>query len=69
MTVLNKGLKNAESQARAETMITLKKILIGLGSSASISHRDIYKAARLGLIDRSMAVRTVAAEVKYLKCI
>ncbi|XP_039260448.2 HEAT repeat-containing protein 5B-like [Styela clava] len=62
VSVLVKGLKNAESQARAETMLTLKKILIGLESSASICHRDIYKATKLGLIDRSMYVRTSAAE-------
>lgn len=61
--VLVKALKNAESQARAETMLTLRKILLGLGPSAAICHRDIYKSAKICLIDRSMYVRKAAAEV------
>nr|CAB3252346.1 HEAT repeat-containing protein 5B-like [Phallusia mammillata] len=60
--VFVKGLRNAESQTRSETMIALKSLMIGLGASATMCHRDIYKAAKVALIDRSMAVRTSAAQ-------
>ncbi|GCB77393.1 hypothetical protein scyTo_0017596 [Scyliorhinus torazame] len=54
---LLKALKNAESQGRSEILLSLQKILNGLGGAAASCHRDIYKNARSGLTDRSMAVR------------
>ncbi|XP_051502390.1 HEAT repeat-containing protein 5A isoform X1 [Myxocyprinus asiaticus] len=63
-TVANllKAMKSAESQGRCEIMLCIEKILKGLGVSAVSCHRDIYKAARTCLTDRSMAVRCAAAK-------
>uniref|UniRef100_A0A670I8P6 HEAT repeat-containing protein 5A n=1 Tax=Podarcis muralis TaxID=64176 RepID=A0A670I8P6_PODMU len=57
-----KAMKNAESQGRYEIMLSLQNILKGLGVAAIPCHRDIYKAARSCLTDRSMAVRCAAAK-------
>ncbi|XP_061467578.1 HEAT repeat-containing protein 5A isoform X4 [Rhineura floridana] len=57
-----KAIKNAESQGRYEIMLSLQNILKGLGVAAIPCHRDIYKAARSCLTDRSMAVRCAAAK-------
>ncbi|XP_025942257.1 HEAT repeat-containing protein 5A isoform X2 [Apteryx rowi] len=57
-----KAMKNAESQGRYEIMLSLQNILNGLGATAIPCHRDIYKAARSCLTDRSMAVRCAAAK-------
>ncbi|XP_077179157.1 HEAT repeat-containing protein 5A isoform X1 [Paroedura picta] len=57
-----KAMKNAESQGRYEIMLSLQNILKGLGVAAVPCHRDIYKAARSCLTDRSMAVRCAAAK-------
>lgn len=46
-------------------MLSLQNILSGLGASATPCHRDIYKAARSCLTDRSMAVRCAAAKVNW----
>nr|XP_020510294.1 HEAT repeat-containing protein 5A isoform X2 [Labrus bergylta] len=62
LTNLLKAMKSAESQGRYEIMLCLEKILQGLGVSAVSSHRDIYKAARACLTDRSMAVRCASAK-------
>ncbi|KAM3918608.1 HEAT repeat-containing protein 5A isoform 2-T2 [Leptodactylus fuscus] len=62
VTNLLKVLRNAESQGRTEIMLSLERIVAGLGSSASSSHRDIYKAARSCLTDRSMSVRGTTAQ-------
>ncbi|CAL4124932.1 unnamed protein product, partial [Meganyctiphanes norvegica] len=59
--ILLKALRNAESQLRLEIMLTLEKITAGLGSAASNVHKDIYKAAKLGLTDRALPVRCAAA--------
>uniref|UniRef100_A0A8P4G3W7 HEAT repeat-containing protein 5A n=1 Tax=Dicentrarchus labrax TaxID=13489 RepID=A0A8P4G3W7_DICLA len=59
---LLKAMKSAESQGRYEIMLSLEKILQGLGVSAVPGHRDVYKAARTCLTDRSMAVRCAAAK-------
>ncbi|CAJ1074884.1 HEAT repeat-containing protein 5A isoform X4 [Xyrichtys novacula] len=59
---LLKAMKSAESQGRYEIMLCLEKILRGLGVSAVSCHRDVYKAARACLTDRSMAVRCAAAK-------
>jgi DNA-binding Lrp family transcriptional regulator len=52
-----------QSQGRYEIMLSVEKILRGLGVSAMPCHRDIYKATRACLTDRSMAVRCAAAKV------
>lgn len=57
-----KAMKNAESQGRYEIMLSLQNILKGLGAAGIPCHRDIYKAARSCLTDRSMAVRCAAAK-------
>ncbi|NWW10341.1 HTR5A protein, partial [Oreocharis arfaki] len=57
-----KAMKNAESQGRYEIMLSLQNMLNGLGAAAIPCHRDIYKAARSCLTDRSMAVRCAAAK-------
>ena len=44
-------------------MLTLEKVVAGLGSAGSSCHKDIYKAARQAMTDRSMAVRCAAAKV------
>ncbi|XP_071963983.1 HEAT repeat-containing protein 5B-like isoform X2 [Antedon mediterranea] len=59
---LIKALKNAESTGRCEIMLCLEKILQGLGSAGHSCHKDIYKAARAALQDRTMAVRCAAAQ-------
>lgn len=50
-------------------MLSLEKILRGLGVSAVPCHRDIYKVARTCLTDRSLAVRCAAAKVTRLQVI
>ncbi|XP_058470663.1 HEAT repeat-containing protein 5A isoform X2 [Solea solea] len=62
LTVLLKAMKSAESQGRYEMMLSLEKMLRGLGASAAPCHRDVYKAARTCLTDRSMAVRCAASK-------
>lgn len=57
-----KAMKSAESQGRYEIMLSLQNILKGLGAAATPCHRDVYKAARSCLTDRSMAVRCAAAK-------
>ncbi|ELK17059.1 HEAT repeat-containing protein 5A [Pteropus alecto] len=57
-----KAMKSAESQGRYEIMLSLQNMLKGLGAAATPCHRDIYKAARSCLTDRSMAVRCAAAK-------
>uniref|UniRef100_A0A2K6GY98 HEAT repeat containing 5B n=1 Tax=Propithecus coquereli TaxID=379532 RepID=A0A2K6GY98_PROCO len=59
---LLKSLKSAESQGRSEILMSLQKVLNGLGGAAASSHRDIYKNARSLLTDRSMAVRCAVAK-------
>ncbi|XP_072555030.1 HEAT repeat-containing protein 5A isoform X3 [Paramormyrops kingsleyae] len=59
---LIKTLKSAESQGRYEIMLSIEKILRGLGPSALPCHRDVYKVARICLTDRAMPVRCAAAK-------
>ncbi|KAJ8248012.1 hypothetical protein GJAV_G00237160 [Gymnothorax javanicus] len=59
---LLKALKSAESQGRGEILLSLQKVLSGLGAAAASCHRDIYKNARSLLTDRSMAVRCAVAK-------
>ncbi|XP_059157278.1 HEAT repeat-containing protein 5B-like isoform X2 [Physella acuta] len=60
--ILIKSLKNSESQGRFEIMQTLEKLVSGLGSAGSNTHKDVYKACRQAMTDRSMAVRQAAAK-------
>ncbi|XP_076321914.1 HEAT repeat-containing protein 5B isoform X4 [Tachypleus tridentatus] len=62
VTVMLKSLKNAESQTRCETMITMEKIIAGMGTAAGSVHKDIFKAARHCMTDRVMPVRCAAAQ-------
>ncbi|XP_034040274.1 HEAT repeat-containing protein 5B [Thalassophryne amazonica] len=59
---LLRALKSAESQGRGEILLSLQKVLSGLGGAAASCHRDIYKNARSLLTDRSMAVRCAVAK-------
>uniref|UniRef100_A0A8D0BTM0 HEAT repeat-containing protein 5B n=1 Tax=Salvator merianae TaxID=96440 RepID=A0A8D0BTM0_SALMN len=59
---LLKSLKSAESQGRSEILMSLQKVLSGLGGAAASCHRDIYKNARSLLTDRAMAVRCAVAK-------
>uniref|UniRef100_A0A8C9XP86 HEAT repeat-containing protein 5B n=1 Tax=Sander lucioperca TaxID=283035 RepID=A0A8C9XP86_SANLU len=59
---LLKAVKSAESQGRGEILLSLQKVLCGLGGAAASCHRDIYKNARSLLTDRSMAVRCAVAK-------
>lgn len=52
-----------QSQGRGEILLSLQKVLSGLGAAAASCHRDIYKNARSLLTDRSMAVRCAVAKV------
>uniref|UniRef100_A0AAX7UN42 HEAT repeat-containing protein 5A n=1 Tax=Astatotilapia calliptera TaxID=8154 RepID=A0AAX7UN42_ASTCA len=63
LVCLLKAMKSAESQGRYEIMLSMERILRGLGVSAVSCHRDIYKVVRACLTDRSMAVRCAAAKV------
>eukprot|EP00064_Thunnus_orientalis_P013738 superscaffoldBa00002287_g13778 len=45
-----------------EILLSLQKVLSGLGGAAASCHRDIYKNARSLLTDRSMAVRCAVAK-------
>lgn len=61
--ILIKALRNAESQLRIEIMMTLEKITAGMGTAAGNVHKDIYKAAKMGLTDRALPVRCASALV------
>ena len=52
-----------QSQGRYEIMVTLRKVIAGLGSAGSNCYRDVYKAARNCMTDRAMTVRSAAARV------
>lgn len=57
-----------QSQGRGEILLSLQKVLGGLGGAAASCHRDIYKNARSLLTDRSMAVRCAVAKVGLRSC-
>ena len=44
-------------------MLTLKKVIVGLGSAGSNCYKDIYKATKNCLTERSLPVRSAAAAV------
>ena len=50
-------------------MMTLEKIVKGLGSAGQNSYKDVYKACKAAMTDRAMAVRTGAAKVGITYCI
>lgn len=61
--ILIRSLKSAESQMRIEIMVTMEKVCSGMGSAITMDvHKDIYKATRVCLTDRVMAVRVAAAK-------
>ncbi|KAK6641234.1 hypothetical protein RUM44_012943 [Polyplax serrata] len=60
--ILNKALRNAESQTRIEIMLTFEKVCAGMGNAISNVHKDIYKSVRHCMTDRVMAVRSAAAK-------
>lgn len=60
--ILIKSLKNAESQGRTEIMSTLEKVIKGLGSAGNSTYKDVYKATKQCMTDRSMVVRYAAAK-------
>uniref|UniRef100_F1KQ33 HEAT repeat-containing protein 5B n=1 Tax=Ascaris suum TaxID=6253 RepID=F1KQ33_ASCSU len=57
---MSKWIKNAESQGRAELMVTFSKMVTGLGAAASSIHKDLYKIVRNHITDRVMPVRVAA---------
>ena len=52
-----------QPEAKCEILLCYQKMLFGLGNSASSGYRDIYKACKACLIDKSMAVRCAASKV------
>jgi hypothetical protein len=56
-----------QSQGRSEIMLTLEKVIGGLGSAGGAIYKDIYKAAKQCMIDRAMSVRYAAAKVIQLE--
>lgn len=44
-------------------MLSLQRVLSGLGSNGVVLYRDIYKVVKGVLIDRSMLVRCVVVKV------
>ena len=54
----------AQSQGRYEVMITMQKVIAGLGSAGINCYKDVYKASRNCMTDRAMTVRSAAAKVR-----
>lgn len=59
---LTKILYKSESQAKCEILLCFQKMLFGLGNAASSGYKDIYKACKACLVDKSMSVRWAAAK-------
>ena len=58
-----KWLKSAESSTRAEILLTISKMIHGLGTAAFSVHKDLYKQlTKTYLTDRVMPVRAAAAQ-------
>ena len=66
---MNHLFSDLQSQCRGEIMMTLEKIVKGLGSAGQNSYKDVYKACKAAMTDRAMAVRTGAAKVGTTYCI
>ena len=45
-------------------MLTLAKVVAGIGAAGSNCYKDIYRAARNCMTDRSLNVRSAAAKVR-----
>lgn len=56
-----------QSQGRTEIMSTLEKVIKGLGSAGNSTYKDVYKATKQCMTDRSMVVRFAAAKVSYIR--
>lgn len=56
-----------QSQGRCEIMMTLAKGVQGLGYAGNNTFKDIYKASKQSMTDRSMAVRVAAAKVSIVE--
>ncbi|KAL3874425.1 hypothetical protein ACJMK2_037438 [Sinanodonta woodiana] len=63
--ILIRALKYAESQGRCESLLTLGKLVMGLGSAGNNIYKDVYKAAKQAMLDRAMSVRDAAAICMY----
>eukprot|EP00794_Sanderia_malayensis_P020258 gene20258-22242_t len=59
---LMKFFKTAESEAKCEVLLCFENMLVGLDNAASPGFKDIYKASRNSLTDKSAAVRCSAAK-------
>uniref|UniRef100_A0AC34Q6C8 HEAT repeat-containing protein 5B n=1 Tax=Panagrolaimus sp. JU765 TaxID=591449 RepID=A0AC34Q6C8_9BILA len=58
-----KWLKSAESSTRTEILLTISKMISGLGNAAFSVHKDLYKQlTKSYLTDRVMPVRAAAAQ-------
>ena len=44
-------------------MLTLEKVVAGIGSAGANCYKDIYKASRNCMTDRAMTVRSAASKV------
>ncbi|GAA48430.1 HEAT repeat-containing protein 5A [Clonorchis sinensis] len=62
VALIVKLIKQSESQVRCEAMNTLCSLLEGVGSAASASYKEIYKAAKSCMTDRVLSVRVAAAK-------
>ncbi|CAD5225791.1 unnamed protein product [Bursaphelenchus okinawaensis] len=61
--LLAKWIKSADSASRTEILLTLSKMVYGLGPSAHSIHKDLYKLLTKGyLTDRVMFVRVAAVK-------
>lgn len=64
LDIMTKWMKSAESNSRAEILLTISKLIRGLGSTAYSRHRDIFKMiSKNSLTDRVMFVRVAAVKV------
>ena len=45
-------------------MLTLEKVVAGIGSAGANCYKDIYKASRNCMTDRAMTVRSAASKVQ-----
>lgn len=52
-----------QSQGRCEIMLTLEKVVGGVGSAGNNTFKDVYKATKHCMTDRAMSVRFAAAKV------
>ena len=62
-SIFNFGYFFFQSQGRSEIMSTLEKVIKGLGSAGNSTYKDVYKATKQCMTDRSMVVRFAAAKV------